>query len=163
MAKLLGPFATSLRGSDFTDATGTAGVANTSQFIPLASFRVPLNQAFDFLPSTQNSAQQNYWAQNLVTTASGNPAAGSGVGIALERRDATGRLTLDIIDQGTVGDIPTPTNSVAKYQARYFTHRTVLAQDEYLYVTVKSVSGTTVAVVPTSDLLIRCQYYIKQG
>lgn len=164
---LLGPFAQTLRESNFTDSTAGSGVTSTATYTPLASFRIPLNQAFEFLPSTQFTAQQQYWAQALQQTTSAAAPAASGTGIRLERRDASGNLILDIIDWGSYADIASLTNSQQNVYRRYFTHRTVLFQDEYLYLSVQATASTTPIspIVGTGtnqgQILIRCQYWVK--
>jgi hypothetical protein len=158
---VLGPFPTTLRGASFADQTGTSGVSSTTTFVPFANFRIPLGQAYEFLPSTQFTPQQHYWAQNFVTTVSGNPAVGGGASARLERRDATGQLIFDIIDSATVADIPTFAQSIVVTQKRFFGHRTLLKQDEYLYISLQSVTSSTIAAFNTSDVLIRAQYWVK--
>jgi len=157
----LGPFPTTLRGSAFTDLTGAAGVAGTTALTPFAQFRIPLGQAYEFLPSTQYTPNQHYWAGAFVTTASTNPAVTSGTVIELERRDATGKILFDIIDNTTGGDLPTFSQALLVTQRRYFTHRTLLKQDEFLTISVQSTTGQTVASFNTSDVLIRAQYWVK--
>jgi len=156
---VLGPFPKTLRNTDFTDQTAAAGVSS-SVYSPFASYRIPLGQSFEFLPSTQFTPQQHHVAQNFVTTASGQPAASGAAGFRLERRDATGQLIFDIIMDVSLAVVPTFAQALVVTQKRYFGHRTVMKQDEYLYISVKTPSGT-INNFNNSDVLIDCQYYVR--
>ncbi len=159
MGQLLGPFAMSLTTTS-SEFTAVQDVASTVTFTPLMSFKVPINTVWVFRASTQFTAQQHYWGQALVTTASANPAVSSNTQTQLERRDASGSIILAIFDRASAGEVPSPTTS-SKTSLRYFQNTIKLNQNEYLYVSVQSVASQTVASSGSlSQLLLKGERWV---